>query len=123
MADIQKAAIDSILAEIPEAASEGAADWGNPFPLAMSDCETVLVLGCGAGRDAFVAGKLGGPNCHIIGIEYDEAHVKKALEDIPGVTAAVASHTAATATVTLSEDVDEAVLRAAVEALGYKTLD
>ena len=52
-----------------------------------------------------------------------EAHVKKALEDIPGVTAAVASHTAATATVTLSEDVDEAVLRAAVEALGYKTLD
>ena len=58
MADIQKAAIDSILAEIPAAASEGAADWGNPFPLAMSDCETILVLGCGAGRDAFVAGKL-----------------------------------------------------------------
>ena len=29
----------------------------------------------------------------------------------------------AAATVTLSEDVDEAVLRAAVEALGYKTLD
>ena len=52
-----------------------------------------------------------------------EAHVKKALEDIPGVTAAVASHTTATATVTLSEDVDTAVLRAAVEALGYKTLD
>lgn len=52
-----------------------------------------------------------------------EAHVKKALEDIPGVTAAVASHTAATATVTLSEDVDTAVLRAAVEAVGYKTLD
>ncbi|MBR2320022.1 MAG: heavy metal translocating P-type ATPase [Clostridia bacterium] len=52
-----------------------------------------------------------------------EAHVKKALEDIPGVTAAVASHTAATATVTLSEDVPMPVLRAAVEALGYKTLD
>ena len=52
-----------------------------------------------------------------------EAHVKKALEVIPGVTAAVASHTAGTATVTLSEDVDVAVLRAAVEAQGYKTLD
>lgn len=52
-----------------------------------------------------------------------EAHVKKALEDIPGVTAAVASHTAATATVTLSEDVPMPVLRAAVEALGYKTID
>ena len=52
-----------------------------------------------------------------------EAHVKKALEEIPGVTAAVASHTAGTATVTLSEDVDVAVLKAAVEAQGYKTLD
>ena len=52
-----------------------------------------------------------------------EAHVKKALEAIPGVTAAVASHVAGTATVTLSEDVDVAVLKAAVEAEGYKTLD
>ena len=52
-----------------------------------------------------------------------EAHVKKALEEIPGVVSAVASHTAGTATVTLSADVDAAVLRAAVEAQGYKTLD
>ena len=52
-----------------------------------------------------------------------EAHVKKALEAIPGVSEAVASHTAGTATVTLSADVDVAVLRAAVEAQGYKTLD
>ena len=52
-----------------------------------------------------------------------EAHVKKALEEIPGVTSAVASHISATATVTLSEDVPMPVLRAAVEALGYKTLD
>ena len=52
-----------------------------------------------------------------------EAHVKKALEAIPGVAAAVASHVAGTATVTLSEDVDVAVLKAAVEAQGYKTLD
>ena len=52
-----------------------------------------------------------------------EAHVKKALEEIPGVASAVANHTAGTATVTLSADVDVAVLRAAVEAQGYKTLD
>ena len=30
MADIQKAAIDSILAEIPAEASEGTVDWSNP---------------------------------------------------------------------------------------------
>ena len=52
-----------------------------------------------------------------------EAHVKAALEEIPGVTAAVADRNSGTATVTLSEDVDETVLRAAVEAQGYKTLD
>ncbi len=52
-----------------------------------------------------------------------EAHVKKALEDIPGVETAVADHKSGTATVTLSTDVADAVLRAAVEAQGYKTLD
>lgn len=52
-----------------------------------------------------------------------EAHVKKALEAVPGVVAAVASHTVGTATVTLSADVDIVTLKAAVEAQGYKTLD
>ena len=79
MSEIQKANIDSILAEIPAAASEGAVDWGNPFPLAM-DGITVLVLGCGAGRDAFVAGKLVGPNGRVIGVEFSEDLVKKANE-------------------------------------------
>ena len=77
MSDIQKANIEPILAEIPEAASEGAADWGNPFPLAMEGI-TVLVLGCGAGRDAFVAGKLVGPNGRVIGVEFSEDLVAKA---------------------------------------------
>ncbi len=52
-----------------------------------------------------------------------EAHVKEALEEIPGVTEAVADRLAGVATVTLSEEVEETVLRAAVEAKGYKTLD
>ena len=52
-----------------------------------------------------------------------EAHVKKALEAIPGVISAMASHSAGTATVTLSEDVPMSVLKTAVEAVGYKTLD
>jgi len=52
-----------------------------------------------------------------------EAHVKEALEGIPGVESAVADRLSGTATVTLSTEVEEPVLRAAVEAQGYKTLD
>lgn len=52
-----------------------------------------------------------------------EAHVKEALEGIPGVESAVADRLSGTATVTLSTDVEAPVLRAAVEAQGYTTLD
>lgn len=48
-----------------------------------------------------------------------EMRVKKALEAIPGVTEAVASHTAGTAVVTLEKDVDTATLKKAVEDQGY----
>ena len=49
-----------------------------------------------------------------------EAHVKKALEALPQVESAVASHTDGTAVVTLREPIDNAVLRQAVEAADYK---
>ena len=52
-----------------------------------------------------------------------EAHVKEALEGIPGVASAVADRLSGTATVTLAEDVEDTVLRAAIETKGYKTLD
>lgn len=52
-----------------------------------------------------------------------EAHVKKALEAIEGVVSATADHTTDTAVVTLSAPVDNAVLKAAVEADGYTVLD
>ena len=48
-----------------------------------------------------------------------EAAVKKALEALPEVTEAAVSHTAGTAVVTLSAPVDDAKLRAAVEAKDY----
>ena len=48
-----------------------------------------------------------------------EATVKKALEAVSGVEAAVVSHEAGTAVVTLSQDVDNAVLKSAVEAKDY----
>ena len=49
-----------------------------------------------------------------------EATVKKALEAVEGVTSAQVSHESGTAVVTLSKAVDDAVLRAAVEAKDYR---
>lgn len=51
-----------------------------------------------------------------------EAHVKKALEAIEGVVSATADHTTDTAVVTLSCEVDNDILKAAVEAEDYKVL-
>ena len=51
-----------------------------------------------------------------------EAHVRKALEAIDGVSAATASHEKGTAVVTLSHPVENDVLRQAVEAQDYKVL-
>ncbi|MBQ4581554.1 MAG: heavy metal translocating P-type ATPase [Clostridia bacterium] len=51
-----------------------------------------------------------------------EAMVKRALEAIDGVESAVPSHTAGTAIVTLNGDVEESILRAAVEEEDYTVL-
>ena len=48
-----------------------------------------------------------------------EAHVKKALEAIPQVDTAVASHEQGTVVVTLNAPVDDAVLAKAIEEAGY----
>ena len=49
-----------------------------------------------------------------------EASVRKALEAMEGVAEAAASHEAGTAVVTLSGDVSDEALKAAVEAQGYE---
>ena len=51
-----------------------------------------------------------------------EARVKKALEALPEVQQAVASHEAGTAVVTLSSEVADAALKEAVEAQDYQVL-
>lgn len=48
-----------------------------------------------------------------------EARVKKALEALDGVTGAEVSHTAGTAIVALDAEVEDAVLKNAVEAQDY----
>lgn len=51
-----------------------------------------------------------------------EAHVKKALEALAGVENVVPSHVEKKATLTLTAPVDDATLKATVEAQGYKVL-
>ena len=52
--------------------------------------------------------------------EHCEATVQKALESVDGVVSAKADHNAKTAVVELSKDVDDAVLKKAVEDKDYK---
>ena len=61
---------------------------------------------------------------HIEGMmcPYCEMRVKQALEAVPGVSEAAASHEKGTAEVTLSAQVDNDALRAAVEAQDYKVI-
>lgn len=49
-----------------------------------------------------------------------EAHVKKALEAIDGIESAAASHEENLVTITNSKEIDEALIRAAVEDAGYE---
>ncbi|MCR5041492.1 MAG: heavy metal translocating P-type ATPase [Clostridia bacterium] len=55
--------------------------------------------------------------------EHCEARVKKALEAVPGVNAAVVSHKDGTAVVTSADSVDDGALRSAVEAQDYAVKD
>ncbi len=52
-----------------------------------------------------------------------EAHVKKALEGLDAVAQAVVSHESGSATVTLTGEVSEDVLRQTVADQGYKVTD
>ena len=52
-----------------------------------------------------------------------EAHVKKALEALPGVEMAVPNHKEGIVTVTLREEVADSALKAAIEAEGYQVLN
>ena len=48
-----------------------------------------------------------------------EAHVKKALEELPQVATAEVSHVNGTANVTLTVEIENSALKNAVEAQGY----
>ena len=51
-----------------------------------------------------------------------EAHVKRALEELPAVETCVASHKDGTAVLTLSAEVDRKILVETVEKQGYRVV-
>jgi ubiquinone/menaquinone biosynthesis C-methylase UbiE len=51
---------------------------GSPIPPAIEGC-TVLNLGCGAGRDVYLASQLVGPEGYVIGVDMTEAQFEACL--------------------------------------------
>ncbi len=63
--------VREIAEEIPEEITSRFYGCGSPLPLALEGC-TVLDLGCGTGRDCYIASKLVGENGRVIGIDMNE---------------------------------------------------
>lgn len=54
---------------------------GSPIPPAIKGC-TVLDIGCGTGRDVFIASKLVGPNGKVIGVDMTKEQLDVAIKNI-----------------------------------------
>lgn len=67
-ADEIPARIKAILTEINDEILEKFYGCGSPLPVLLEGC-TILDLGCGTGRDAFLASRLTGPDGYVIGVD------------------------------------------------------
>ena len=75
--------IAEILKDIPQEVIDGTVSCGWPFPPAMDQDIRVLVLGCGTGRDAYIASKLVGENGIIWGVDVDADKIAIAKKNAP----------------------------------------
>ena len=65
------------LTHIPSEVVERFYGCGSPVPLALEGC-TILDLGCGTGRDVYLASALVGENGKVIGVDMTEEQLEVA---------------------------------------------
>ena len=71
--------VESLVDSIPAGAVESFAGTGNPFSLGeLGEGANVVDIGCGAGIDSLIAGRLVGPQGRVIGIDMTPAMLGKA---------------------------------------------
>ena len=70
------------LAELPQAVTDRFYGCGSPIPPAL-DGATVLDLGCGTGRDAFLVSRLVGTTGRVIGLDMTPAQIEVARQAQP----------------------------------------
>jgi len=66
---------------VHEAVQEKFYGCGSPLPLAAEGC-TILDLGCGSGRDAYILSQMVGENGHIIGVDMTDEQLSVARQHI-----------------------------------------
>lgn len=76
------AAAKEALAQIDDEVLTRFYGCGAPIP-PLLDGLTVLDLGCGAGRDAYIASRLVGPSGSVIGVDMTEAQLDVAVRHLP----------------------------------------
>ncbi|MCC6795049.1 MAG: methyltransferase domain-containing protein [Candidatus Hydrogenedentes bacterium] len=76
------AAAKEALAQIDDEVLTRFFGCGSPIP-PLLDGLTVLDLGCGAGRDAYIASRLVGPSGSVIGVDMTEAQLDVAVRHLP----------------------------------------
>ncbi len=75
------ASVRAALAEINDEVIARFYGCGSPLPPALEGC-TVLDLGCGSGRDAFIAARLVGPSGRVIGVDMTEEQLDVARRNV-----------------------------------------
>jgi arsenite methyltransferase len=75
--------VKAALAEIADEVLSRFYGCGSPLPPLLEGC-TVLDLGCGAGRDAFLASRLVGPQGRVIGLDMTEEQLAVAQRNLDG---------------------------------------